>query len=463
MKNKEIKISTAALSDVGAVRKANEDSYFVSKDERLLIVCDGMGGQVAGGLASKIAVETVKDVFYGLGDDQIQKLSPDLDHSLAASSRRLITAVRLANRRLFSIAAKIPKLRGMGTTVVAITFDEIFATMVHVGDSRIFRFSDSEVLQLTEDHSWLNELIEDNELNEEEIETFQQKNVITRALGTGPTVKVDIHCEKFKKNDVYILSTDGLHGSVTAEDIKKMILNHRDSLEGISKKLVEKAKKRDGTDNITVALAQIRQNSPETKLVGVSATISEEDEKVIAREDKFILEKYGSTKLSFTNKTQMLNMMHQRFIFAATILVTAVFCFLLGMNLQPAHHLTDAAIQTNISGDPNAGQTAAQTQTAQAATLTNGKQAMPAATLPVIQRSLVSEDAVLAFVFFNSKRDYDAAMLDDRATVLDKMSPFSEDKNELVQGTFSIFLIDSSNNVIRKTSGFQLPHVAILE
>lgn len=458
MKNQEIKISAAALSDVGAVRKANEDSYFISKDERLLIVCDGMGGQVAGGLASKIAVETVKDVFYGLSDDQIQKLSPDLDLSLAASSRRLITAVRLANRRLFGIAAKIPKLRGMGTTVVAITFDEIFATMVHVGDSRIFRFSDHEVVQLTEDHSWLNELIEDNELNEEEIETFQQKNVITRALGTGPMVKVDIHCEKFKKNDIYILSTDGLHGSVTAEDIKKMVLNHRDSLEGIAKRLVEKAKKRDGTDNITTALAQVRQSSPETKLVGVSATIVEEDEKVIAREDKFILDKYGSTKLSFTNKTQMLNMMHQRFIFAATILVTAVFCFLLGMNLQPAHQVIDPVIQSNAGGGPEASQTAPQDQTALAAGLTNGKPAMPA-----IQRSLVREDAVLAFVFFNSKRDYDTAQLEERARVLDKMSPFSKDENALIQGTFSIFLIDSSNNVIRKTAGIQLPDIAAIE
>ncbi len=445
MKNSELKISTAALSDVGAVRKANEDSYYVSKDERLLIVCDGMGGQVAGGLASKIAVETIKDVFHGLKDELILKLAPDLDPGLAMSSKRLIVAVRLANRRLFSIATKIPKLRGMGTTVVAITFDDVFATMVHVGDSRIFRFSDGEVVQLTEDHSWLNELIEDNELNEEEIETFQQKNVITRALGTSPTVRVDIHCEKFKKDDIYLLSTDGMHGSLTCEDIKKMLLTNRDSLEGVVKKLIEKAKKRDGTDNITAALAQIHQNSAETRQVGVSATIAEEDEKIVIKEDKFILEKYGSTKLSITNKTQMLNMMHQRFIFAAAILVTAVFCFLLGMNLQPAPPVSEAAVQ-----HPGAEQTAS---------FKNGSQ--PAASAPpVILRSAVSADAQLAIVFFNSKRDYDAARLDERAAVLDLMSPFSQDGHDLIQGTFSIFLIDSSNNVIRKTAGLQLPDVA---
>lgn len=451
MKNHNLKISTAALSDVGVVRKANEDSYFVSKDERLLIVCDGMGGQVAGGLASKIAVETIKDVFYGVKEDQILKLSPDLDPSFAISSRRLVTAVRLANRRLFSIAAKIPKLRGMGTTVVAITFDEIFATMVHVGDSRIFRFSDGEMVQLTEDHSWLNELIEDNELNEEEIETFQQKNVITRALGTGPTVKVDIHCEKYKKNDIYILTTDGLHTSVSGEDMKKVILSQNGSLESVTKKLIEKARKRDGTDNITAALAQIRQNSAETKLVGFSTTIPEEDEKIAIKEDKFILEKYGSTKLSFTNKTQMLNMMHQRFIFAAAILVTAVFCFLLGMNLQPAHQAAGAAMPSTANIRP------AQNTAAQAGALSND-----APSLPVIQRSPVSKDAVLAVVFFNSQNDYRAAQLEERGQVLDKLSPFAPDGN-LIQGTFSIFLIDSSSNVIRKTSGLQLPDVSTIE
>ncbi|HEX9654454.1 MAG TPA: Stp1/IreP family PP2C-type Ser/Thr phosphatase [bacterium] len=461
MKNSELKISTAALSDVGAVRKANEDSYFVSKDERLLIVCDGMGGQVAGGLASKIAVETVKDIFFGLKEDQILKISSDLDPTLAISSRRLISAVRMANRRLFSIAARIPKLRGMGTTVVAATFDEYFATMVHVGDSRIFRYSDGEVVQLTEDHSWLNELIEDNELNEEEIETFQQKNVITRALGTSPTVKVDIHCEKYKKNDVYILCTDGMHASVSGEDISKMISNHPHSLETITKKLIEKAKRRDGTDNITAALAQIRQNSAETKMVGTSATITEEDEKVALKEDKFILEKYGSTKLSITNKTHVLNMMHQRFIFAAAVLVTAVFCFLLGMNLQPAHQPLGTAIQPNVSGGQNPGGAGTSEQTAQAASFANGQQPVSAAP-PVIQRSAVSRDAVLAVVFFNSQRDYDAAQLEERAKVLDQLSPLSKEGHELIQGTFSIFLIDSSNNVIRKTSGVHLPDVSPL-
>ncbi len=443
-RDKKLQITTAVYSDMGIVRKANEDSYFVSKDESLIIVCDGMGGQVAGGLASKIAVETIKDVYFGLSEDQILKLATDMDARLAISSIRLATAVRIANRRLFTISAKFPKLRGMGTTVVALTFDDTIATMAHVGDSRIFRLSDGEIFQLTEDHSWLNELIEDHEINEEEIETFQQKNVITRALGTAPTVKVDIHCEKYKKNDIYILSTDGLHSSVTCEDMKKLFLNSRESLESITKKMIEKAKRRDGSDNITAAITQIKQDSRESKQPGVSITVNEEDEKVGVKEDKFIQEKYGHSNLFLTNK-HIIGMIRQNLTLTAAVAIIAVFSFFLGMSMQSK--------QRNATAEPpplnNQGGNAAQNQVMQA----NINTVSQTAEL-VIQRSLLARDAVLAFVFFNSKKDYDDARLEKRGHVLDQIFPYSPETP--LQGTFSIFLIDSSNNVIRKTSGIQL-------
>ncbi|MFQ5674464.1 MAG: PP2C family protein-serine/threonine phosphatase [bacterium] len=177
MQNSEkSRISAGASSDVGNLRKANEDSFYISEEENLLIVCDGMGGQVAGGLASKIAVETIKDIYLNVEYGALLRLFPDLDgDSLPESAQKLVAAVRLANRRIYKTASKFPKLRGMGTTVVALTLDNSLATMVHVGDSRIFRFSESKMLQLTEDHSWLNELIADNEIDEEDIETFSKK------------------------------------------------------------------------------------------------------------------------------------------------------------------------------------------------------------------------------------------------------------------------------------------------
>ncbi|MFQ5770092.1 MAG: Stp1/IreP family PP2C-type Ser/Thr phosphatase [bacterium] len=455
-KDKKIQILTAVYSDVGKVRQTNEDSYYVSKDETLIIVCDGMGGQIAGGLASKIAVETIKDVFYGLTADQIGKIFYDIEANLALAARLLIAAVRIANRRLYNIAAKFPKLRGMGTTVVAVTFDNSVATMVHVGDSRILRISDDNILQLTEDHSWLNELIEDNEINEEQIETFTQKNVITRALGTSPTVKIDIHCERYKKNDIYILCTDGLHNSVNNEDMKKVFQNyHHETLDTITKKLIEKANKRDGSDNITAAVAKIQQNSKNTTLMGISTTIPGEEDKIITKEDKFIQEKYKDPKLKLFNQPSMI-MNQQKLLIMGLILFTAMLCFFLGMNIQSIKQNNHTKKLPLISGK-NTLATDSRTSNNMSNNVlpakVNKRNHIADRTLP-IQRSRLSRDAVLVFVFFNSQEDYEKAKLEQRGLVLDKMSPYLAEEK---QGSFTIFLIDSTNNVIWQTAGIQLP------
>ncbi|MCH9006487.1 protein phosphatase 2C domain-containing protein, partial [candidate division KSB1 bacterium] len=279
------------------MRKANEDSHYVSPDKNLIIVCDGMGGQIAGGLASKLAVETIKDIFMNLDEGQLGKLFLDLDSNLSLTSRKLVAAVRLANRRIYKMATRFAKLRGMGTTVIALSFDDNFATMAHVGDSRIFRVSDGAILQLTEDHSWLNELIEDKEIEENEIDRFAQKNVITRALGTHSAVKVDVHCEKYKKDDIYILSTDGLHNSIKQEEIRSVVLRSKLPLAAMAEKLTEKAKRRDGSDNITVAIAKVNEDSGDTEMTGVSTTVIEEDYRVLAGEDKFLMQRYTDSKV----------------------------------------------------------------------------------------------------------------------------------------------------------------------
>src|SRR3990172_4841243 len=310
LKERRIKTTTSVYSDVGNVRKANEDSFYISRDENLIVVCDGMGGQVAGGLASRIAVETIKDVYEELSDDEIDYFLYDPESALTNSSRRLIAAVRIANRRIYKISNKFPRLRGMGTTVVALSMDKAFATMVHVGDSRIFRISKNTILQLTEDHSWLNELIEDKEINEEQVETFAQKNVITRALGTSPTIKIDIHCERYKKDDVYVLCTDGLHNSVGLQDMLKIHEKNNGMVDKMTRKLAEKALKRDGTDNITVAVVKINQDSKETDKQGISTTIPEEGEKIISRIEKHINDNYNEPQLN-NNKNPIVNNMNQ--------------------------------------------------------------------------------------------------------------------------------------------------------
>ena len=444
-KKQKLQVTTAAYSDIGIRRKANEDCYFLSPEADLMIVCDGMGGQVAGGFASKIAVETIKDVYYGIQKSQLQKILLDLELDLTDATARLVAAVRLANRRLNKIAAQFPKLRGMGTTVVALALDKTLATMVHVGDSRIFRISGKDVLQLTEDHSWLNELIEDDEINEEQIETFQEKNVITRALGTSSTVRLDVHCEKYRRNDVYVLSTDGMHNSVPAEDIFRIYRKQHYSVESFTKALIEKAKKRDGSDNITVSVAKMNKDCEETSYIGISTTIPEEDDRVTQKEDKLLQDYYGDPKSTLMKKADVDDMKQNRFLVPAMVILTGAICFLLGMILQNAN--------SNPVNVPKRPITKYQTSINQRNYRTDSK---PGDNQTAIVRSGIRKDAVLALIFFNSLEDYQNTSIEKRADILDKIQPY-KNEGSMINSDFSLFLIDSENNVIRKTSGLKIP------
>jgi len=447
--NKKTQITAGAHSDVGNLRASNEDSFYISEDENLIIVCDGMGGQIAGGLASKIAVETVKDVYLNVEQDKLDKLFPDLEGSLTGTARRLVAAVRLANRRIFKTAIKFPKLRGMGTTVAAITFDSNLATMVHVGDSRILRLSDNKILQLTEDHSWLNELIADDEIDEEDIETFSKKNVITRALGSSPAIKIDIHCEKYKKDDMYILATDGMHNAIPQEEIKKLIYKSKNGiLQKVAKFLIETAKAIDGSDNITVALAKVTKDSSNKAVVGTSKTIFEEDDKTRARENKFIVERYGEPQMAW-GRFQISVRTPQRLFFASLV----IFFLTLGIYFTQVRSFSNPKtppVETKQNESPRKNKI----NNVAASTPPARRTKIPQL---VIQRSKVNENAVMAFIFFNSKEDFENAKLRQRGTLLNTFQPYLR-KDEAASEDLSIFLFDESGNVVQK-SNFQLPEI----
>ncbi len=447
--NKKTQITAGAHSDVGNLRASNEDSFYISEDENLIIVCDGMGGQVAGGLASKIAVETVKDVYLNVKQDKLDKLFPDLEGSLTGTARRLVAAVRLANRRIFKTAIKFPKLRGMGTTVAAITFDSNLATMVHVGDSRILRLSDNKILQLTEDHSWLNELIADDEIDEEDIETFSKKNVITRALGSSPAIKIDIHCEKYKKDDMYILATDGMHNAIPQEEIKKLIYKSKNGiLQKVAKFLIESAKAIDGSDNITVALAKVTKDSSNKTVVGTSKTIFEEDDRTRARENKFIVERYGEPQMAW-GRFKISVKTPQRLFFASLV----IFFLTLGIYFTQVRSFSNPKtppVETKQNESPRKNKI----NNVAASTPPARRTKIPQL---VIQRSKVNENAVMAFIFFNSKEDFENAKLRQRGTLLNTFQPYLR-KDEAASEDLSIFLFDESGNVVQK-SNFQLPEI----
>ncbi|MEW6557845.1 MAG: Stp1/IreP family PP2C-type Ser/Thr phosphatase [Elusimicrobiota bacterium] len=291
-------------TDVGKVRKLNEDSFGIDEEMNLYFVCDGMGGHAAGDFASQTGVKTLIDCLKS--EDIRRELCPihtGISKTVPDKAARLVTAIQLVNRRLFNFTVEYPKLRGMGTTVASILFDNNLAYIGHVGDSRVYRIRNNKIERLTADHSWVNELLQDGEITEAEVKDFKQKNVITRALGTRPSVKVDLRIEQVQNNDYYILCSDGLCGFVDDSRIKDIVLAFKDNLQTVCNILIQSANDADGQDNITVIAINVSDvSNPVDIKVAVSQmsnplTISDEDENILNKEDELLKRMYVKEKL----------------------------------------------------------------------------------------------------------------------------------------------------------------------
>ncbi len=260
-------ITIASASDIGTVREENEDFHFFSVSRKFLVVCDGMGGHRKGAMASKIAGETLRDLMLAketLRDIvvrnkffDISKACQDLMEELPLPAKKLIAGVRLANRHILSQSLNNPDLRGMGTTLVAAVLHQEEIIIANVGDSRVYRLREGKVTCMTTDHSWLNELLEDEEISADEAEHFQKKNVLTRALGMTPKVKVDLLIETVEPGDLYLVCTDGLHNALSEELIQSVLGAQHGSLQNKINNLVKSAKLMDGADNITGGLIHL--------------------------------------------------------------------------------------------------------------------------------------------------------------------------------------------------------------
>jgi PPM family protein phosphatase len=243
-------------TNVGLKRKHNEDTYAVLDDVHLYVVCDGMGGHASGEVASKMVVDTLREFFEVTNADPEATWPYKMDKTRGYEENRLITGIKLANLRIHEAAQKDERLRGMGTTVVAILAVEDGVLVAHVGDSRVYRWRDNELEQLTEDHSLLNDYIKMKKLSAAEIAAFPHKNVIVRALGMKDNVKVDVLLDRPKPGDIYLLCSDGLAGPVTDEEIRDVLLEGQD-LKATCARLIEKANENGGPDNITAVLAKV--------------------------------------------------------------------------------------------------------------------------------------------------------------------------------------------------------------
>ena len=252
----------AGLSDVGLQREHNEDSFCILPEHRLFVVADGMGGHRAGDIASRMATSEVKAFFDATDVDADGDSWPAQGEAeLHPDQSRLVSAVKLANQRIFQASLRNRSVQGMGTTIVGALFDraERKLHVAHVGDSRAYRVRSGEITQLTRDHSLLNDyLLVMPNLSEAQKQRLPS-NVITRALGMQDAVAVDVCTEGVEAGDVYVLCSDGLNGMVSDERILDLVHGADGDIERAAKGLVAEANQNGGEDNVTVVLVQIAE------------------------------------------------------------------------------------------------------------------------------------------------------------------------------------------------------------
>jgi protein phosphatase len=251
-----MRLSSAGRTHVGMKRTHNEDSLRLLREENLFIVADGMGGHASGEVASQMSVETLAEFFRATAEDDEITWPYKMDKGRKYEENRVVNGIKLSNRRIFESASRDARLKGMGTTIVVLFFVNGLAYIAHVGDSRIYRFRDGQLKQLTEDHSLLNDYIKMKNLTPEEIEAFPHKNVIVRALGMKETVQVDVAHDVPQPGDIYLLCSDGLSGMVHDDEMAELLNEGGDDLDVKCQRLIDRANEHGGTDNITVILVR---------------------------------------------------------------------------------------------------------------------------------------------------------------------------------------------------------------
>ena len=235
-------------TDKGKKRDRNEDSLFVMPQEDIYIVADGVGGQNSGELASSMAVKSIAEYIkarplHDINDEEALK-------------RYFLECMKHANQTIYRMAQLTTENAGMATTAVLLHLKGSSAYIVNVGDSRAYICRDGKIHQVTEDHTYVNELVKGGSITKAQAESHPQKNMITRALGGEDKVLPDFYRLETQKNDIIILCTDGLYGELSAEDICGMAAASS-SMSVLGKNLVQCANRNGGNDNITVICIKV--------------------------------------------------------------------------------------------------------------------------------------------------------------------------------------------------------------
>jgi serine/threonine protein phosphatase PrpC len=244
------RLTLAAKTDLGRVRENNEDKFefYLPEDPvqlatrgSVFVVCDGMGGHAAGQIASELTAKTFIDVY--------------LNHPSSDASVAMESAVHAANRYVHDVARAVPSRKGMGTTLSALILLQDNAYTVQVGDSRVYRLRDGKLVQLTRDHTWVEEAIRNGFISVAEVEDHPYKHVLTRAVGTEPDVKCEIEVHDLMQGDTFLVCSDGLLNHVEDPQIEQIM--NTASVSEAAWKLVGAALQGGGSDNCTVLIVRV--------------------------------------------------------------------------------------------------------------------------------------------------------------------------------------------------------------
>jgi protein phosphatase len=236
-----MKINYFAKSDVGIIRKNNEDNYCIAENKfghKIFIVADGMGGHNAGEVASEMACKIISGSFKSL-------------ENVPNYKEFLKTSISLANHNIYKQSLIHTEMAKMGTTVSVLIYDSKNVYTGHVGDSRIYYLSSSSIKQITKDHTLVQAMVDSGTLNQEKAKSVKYKNVLLQALGTSQTLTIEIKELKLPNKFRFIMCSDGLTGILTDERIEELY-NNGSMIEESVHNLIDMANEIDGSDNVTV-------------------------------------------------------------------------------------------------------------------------------------------------------------------------------------------------------------------
>lgn len=255
-----MRIKSGGTSDVGRVRANNEDCFRMVPEMGLFVLSDGMGGEAHGEVASALAVETVvKHCIEGENNPALPVFG-ETQAGWSARTKRLSSAVHLANKKIFDSAAAHPEQSGMGATLTAAWVVDNFLSIAHVGDSRAYLLRTGALQQLTSDHSLVAEQVRRGILTSAQAEESEMQSVLLRALGANPDVEVDADDHILFARDMLLLCSDGLTRMVTEPEIAGTLQSEPDP-SAAAEKLVALANERGGGDNVTVIVVRTSAES----------------------------------------------------------------------------------------------------------------------------------------------------------------------------------------------------------